>query len=320
MASRRSDTDCSDERAAMAEQVHESVMLKESIEAIAPRPGGLYADATAGGGGHSEALLRASAPDGRVIAVDTDAEAVRTARQRLAAFGERATVVQGRYAELDAIAERAGAGRFDGLVADLGLSSLQLDDPQRGFAFSQPAPLDMRMDRSQGETAVELVARLKESRLADLLFQFGEERRSRAIARSIKKSERQGALRTTGDLRRSVVRVLGARRRGGADPATRTFQAIRIAVNDELGQLQALCESLPDLLQDRGTAVIISFHSLEDRIVKRAFAGDPRLQVLTRRPLTASESERERNPRSRSAKLRAARRRPLESGAGEAGG
>ncbi len=302
----------------MAERVHESVMLQESIEAIAPRAGGLYADATAGGGGHCEALLRASAPDGRVIAVDTDPEAVRTTRQRLEPFGERATVVQGRYAELGAIAERVGAGRFDGLVADLGLSSLQLDDPERGFAFSQAGPLDMRMDCSRGQTAAELVARLRENQLADVLFRFGEERRSRPIARSIKKSEQQGALNTTEDLRRSVVRVLGPRRRGGADPATRTFQAIRIAVNDELGQLQALCAALPDLLQDRGTAVIISFHSLEDRIVKRAFAGDPRLQVLTRRPLTASEPERERNPRARSAKLRAARRRPRGSGAEEA--
>jgi 16S rRNA (cytosine1402-N4)-methyltransferase len=302
----------------MAGRVHESVMLGQSIEAIAPRSGGVYADATAGGGGHSEALLLASAPDGRVIAVDTDSDAVEITRRRLAAFGERAFVVQGRYADLGAIIGAAGAGPIDGLIADLGLSSIQLDDPERGFAFSLSGPLDMRMDRSRGETAAELIARAKESALADILYRFGQERRSRAIARSIKRTQQRGGLSSTDDLRRSVVRVLGPRRRGGVDPATRTFQAIRIAVNDELGQLQSLVDSLPELLRDQGTAVIISFHSLEDRIVKQAFAADPRLQALTRRPLLASEAERARNPRARSAKLRAARRRPRDGRTGEA--
>lgn len=302
----------------MAERVHESVMLGQSIEAIAPRSGGVYADATAGGGGHSEALLLSSAPDGRVIAVDTDPDAVEITRKRLAAFGERAFVVQGRYADLGAIIAAAGAGLLDGLIADLGLSSIQLDDPERGFAFSHSGPLDMRLDRSRGETAAELIARLKESALADILYSFGQERRSRAIARSIKIKQQRDGLSSTDDLRRSVVRVLGPRRRGGVDPATRTFQAIRIAVNDELGQLQSLVDSLPDLLRDRGTAVIISFHSLEDRIVKQAFAADVRLQALNRRPLLASEAERARNPRARSAKLRAARRRPRDERAGEA--
>jgi 16S rRNA (cytosine1402-N4)-methyltransferase len=302
----------------MVERNHESVMLQQSIEAIAPRPGGVYADATAGGGGHSEALLQASAPDGRVIAVDTDSGAVEVTRKRLAAFGARAIVLQGRFADLGAILEQVGDRAVDGLVADLGLSSLQLDDPQRGFAFSHPGPLDMRMDRSRGQTAAELIAHLKESALADILYRFGQERRSRAIARSIKRAQEKGALGNTDDLRRSVVRVLGPRRRGKVDPATRTFQAIRIAVNDELGQLQSLIDALPDLLRDEGTAVIISFHSLEDRIVKQAFASDPRLQALTRRPLAASEQERERNPRARSARLRAARRRPRQERSGEA--
>jgi 16S rRNA (cytosine1402-N4)-methyltransferase len=185
-------------------------------------------------------------------------------------------------------------------VADLGISSRQLDDPERGFAFSLSGPLDMRMDPSRGRTAAELVARSSERALADILYNFGEERRSRAIARSIKRMQEQEGLRTTDQLRRAVVRVLGPHRAGRSDPATRTFQALRIAVNGELDELSALLGALPELLEDGAVAAIMSFHSLEDRMVKQAFASDPRLQPLSKRPRVASERERERNPRSRS--------------------
>ena len=289
---------------------HLPVLLKETIEAIAPRSGGVYADATVGCGGHSAALLDASSPDGRVIAVDRDPEAVAAARDRLAVFGARAVVVQGEFAEIGPILRRAGAERVDGMVADLGVSSAQLDDPTRGFSFSAPGPLDMRMNRSDGESAAELIARLNERDLADILYRFAGERRSRPIARSVKRAFQEGRLSTTEDLRRAVVRVLGPRRSGRVDPATRTFQALRIAVNAELEQLQSLVSALPELLEDGAVAVIISFHSLEDRIVKQAIRADERLTPLTTKPVEPSAEERSRNRRARSAKLRAARRAP----------
>jgi 16S rRNA (cytosine1402-N4)-methyltransferase len=173
----------------------------------------------------------------------------------------------------------------------------------------------MRMDSSRGETAAELVARLEEDELADVLYAYGEERRSRPIARSIKRAQGEGQLHTTDDLRRAVVRVLGPRRQGGSDPATRTFQALRIAVNDELGELRTLLADLPEVLADGAVAAIISFHSLEDRLVKQAFRGDARLAPLTKRPVVADDEEQARNPRARSAKLRAARRAPRGEGA-----
>jgi 16S rRNA (cytosine1402-N4)-methyltransferase len=287
---------------------HDAVMLQETVEAIAPRAGGVYADATAGGGGHSEALLLASAPDGRVIAVDRDPDAVAAAAGRLASFGDRFTVRRGCYADLAETVRECGAERVDGLVADLGVSSHQLDDPDRGFAFGVSGPLDMRMDRTRGRTAADLTERLSERELADILYRYGEERRSRSIARSVKRACREGRMSSTEDLRRAVVRVLGPRRQGRRDPATRTFQALRIAVNDELDQLRVLVDSLPRLLNDGAVAVIISFHSLEDRIVKRAFRDTARLQPLTRRPLTPSRAELSVNARARSARFRAARR------------
>jgi 16S rRNA (cytosine1402-N4)-methyltransferase len=291
----------------MAAFVHEPVMIRETLEAIAPRSGGLYADATAGGGGHSRALLEASAPDGRVLAIDRDPDAIAEVRRVLAGYGERALVVHGEYAELGEILHGIGSQRIDGLVADLGMSSHQLDSAQRGFSFGAEGPLDMRMDPTRGESAAELLQRIDERELADVLFQYGEERRSRPVARSILRARDQGELATTSDLRRAVVRVLGPRR-GRIDPATRTFQALRIAVNRELDQLQALLDALPELLDDAAVGAIISFHSLEDRLVKRAFRGDSRLSPLTKKPVVPSESEQAQNPRARSAKLRAARR------------
>lgn len=292
---------------------HETVMLAPTLECLAPRPGGVYADATLGGGGHAAGILDRSAPDGRVIGVDRDAAALDAARARLAGYGERVTFVHGAFAELRAILAGVGVPRVDGIVADLGVSSPQLDRPERGFSFRADGPLDMRMDpEGGGATARELIEELDERALADVIYELGEERRSRPIARAIKRALEKGELETTEDLRRAVVRVTGPKR-GRVDPATKTFQALRIAVNDELGQLDALLAALPEVLADEGVAVVISFHSLEDRRVKRFFRGEPRLAPLTKRPLVADDAELADNPRARSAKLRAARRVPRDA-------
>ena len=291
---------------------HRSVMLTETLDALDPQGGRVYVDATLGGGGHAEAILERSEPDGRLIGVDRDASALEAAAGRLERGGERVTLVHAPFGELPEVLARCGISRVHGVVADLGVSSPQLDRPERGFSFRASGPLDMRMDPSRGETARELCARLSERELADVLYDLGEERKSRPIARSIKKALEAGELETTDDLRRAVVRAIGPQRRGGIDPATRTFQALRLAVNDELGQLDRLLASLGDLLEDDGVAVIISFHSLEDRKVKQCFRGSDILIPLTKKPLVASEDEQRENPRSRSAKLRAARRLPRE--------
>ena len=295
---------------------HQTVLLEETLAALAPRAGALYADLTLGFGGHSEAILKASAPDGQLVGVDRDAEALAFARTRLAPFGDRVRYVHERFGRvLDVLAE-VGAPPVDGLVADLGVSSVQLDRAERGFSFREDGPLDMRMDQARGETAAELIARLSEPALADVLYAFGEERRSRPIARNLKQQLAEGRLVTTGDLRRAVHRVYGGRK-GRIDPATRTFQALRIAVNGELDELAALLAALPRVLADDGVVAIISFHSLEDRAVKHAFRDTPELRPLTKKPVVASDAERDRNPRARSAKLRAARRQPRAARAPE---
>lgn len=304
-----------DEDGGMGAFSHRTVMLEETLAAIDPRAGRVYADVTVGGGGHAEGILERSAPDGRLVALDRDPSALEAASARLARFGERVTMVHATFADLGRVLEDAGVSRVHGLVADLGVSSPQLDRPDRGFSFRFEGPLDMRMDPSAGETALELIARLDERELADLLYQLGEERRSRAIARSIKRALEAGELATTQDLRRAVVRAVGPRKSGGLDPATRTFQALRIAVNDELGQLDALLAQLPDVLEDGGVAAILSFHSLEDRRVKRCFRESDVLVPLTKKPIVPSDDEQRENPRARSAKLRAARRVPREEAA-----
>jgi 16S rRNA (cytosine1402-N4)-methyltransferase len=288
---------------------HRAVLLRETLAFVAPRDGGLYADATVGGGGHAEAILEASGPGGRLIGIDRDPQALEAARRRLARFGDRAELVHADFGELLEVLRASGAARVTGLVADLGVSSPQLDEEERGFSFSKPGPLDMRMDPTEGQTAAELIARLSERDLADLLYRLGDERRSRPIARSIKAASDRGELHTTADLRRVIVRVTGPRR-GRTDPATRCFQAIRMAVNREVEQLEALMQDLPEALEDGGVAAIISFHSVEDRIVKRAFRDEPLLEPLTRKPVVPDDEERHDNPRARSAKLRAARRMP----------
>jgi 16S rRNA (cytosine1402-N4)-methyltransferase len=290
---------------------HRTVMCREVIDAIAPRAMGRYADVTLGGGGHGEAILDASGPDGLLVGVDRDPAALEASRTRLAPFGARAVLMHGSMSELRALLDEAGVARLDGIIADLGVSSPQLDSPERGFSFSHDGPLDMRMDPTRGPTARELIAELDEEELANVIYQLGEEHKSRRIAHALKRAEVDGTLSTTGDLKRAVHRVTGPKR-GRIDPATRTFQALRIAVNRELDEVASLVAEAPDLLADGGVIAVIAFHSLEDRIVKRAFRSDARLSPLTKRPLVASDEEREHNPRSRSAKLRAARRVPRE--------
>ncbi|MBV9947624.1 MAG: 16S rRNA (cytosine(1402)-N(4))-methyltransferase RsmH [Myxococcales bacterium] len=285
---------------------HATVMRDEVVRAIAPRRGGVYVDATLGAGGHTVALLEVE-PKARIIGIDRDATAVTAAEERLAPVANRVVLIRSEFSELPARLEALGIERVDGLVADLGVSSPQLDDPDRGMSFRREGPIDMRMDAGAGETALELIERLGDDELADLVYRFGEERRSRRIARSIKKAFAAGELRTTLDLRRAVVRAVGPARVGGVDPATRTFQALRIAVNRELEQLEGLLGHLGALLAPGAVAAVISFHSLEDRLVKRAFATEG-WAPLTKKPQMASDEECAQNPRARSAKLRAARR------------
>jgi 16S rRNA (cytosine1402-N4)-methyltransferase len=303
---------------------HEPVMVEEVLALLEPRAGGHYCDGTVGAGGHARALLDASAPDGKLLAVDRDPAAVEHSRRALAPYGERVTVVHATFAALREVLQTHHLGPLDGLVLDLGVSSSQLDEPARGFSFQAEGPLDMRMDPSGGESAGELLDRLDERELTALVRTLGEERHAGRVAREIRAACERGELRTTLDLAGAIRSGVGAARSGSIDAATRTFQAIRIAVNDELGQLRALLAGLPDILGEGGRAAILSFHSLEDRTVKQGLhhwsecrcdprapacaCGGPLLRLLTRKPLRPSEAEVARNPRARSARLRGAER------------
>jgi len=298
---------------------HEPVLLAEVLDLLAPRPGGRYIDATLGLGGHAEAVLRASSPDGRVMGIDRDSSALQQATRRLSAMGDRLEPVWGDFGEMEHLARERGWSEVDGILMDLGVSSPQLDDPTRGFSFQQDGPLDMRMSQSGALTAAEIVNEWPEEEIARILREYGEERYARRIARAICQDR---PFMGTASLAGLVARVAGRRER--IHPATRTFQALRIAVNDELGALERALPQAVELLAVGGRLVVISFHSLEDRIVKqfmRREASDcicpPRLPVcvcghqatlrpLTKKPLVASAEETARNPRSRSAKLRAA--------------
>lgn len=291
---------------------HTTVMRDEVVRALAPRAGGVYVDATLGGGGHTVALLEAE-PRCHVVAFDRDRAAILAATERLAPVADRLTLVRSAFSQLSERLDELRIGHVDGLVADLGVSSPQLDDAARGMSFRREGPIDMRMD-PEGETAFELLERLGDDELANVIYEYGDERRSRRIARSIKKAVAAGELRTTLDLRRAIVRAVGPARIGGIDPATRTFQALRIAVNRELDELGQLLTSLPDALAEGAVAAVVSFHSLEDRLVKRAFAGDA-WAPLTKKPLLPSDDECAHNARARSAKLRAARRTGVGVGA-----
>lgn len=288
--------------------MHRSVLLAEALELLAVRPGGLYVDGTLGLGGHAAAILERSSPGGRVIAFDKDAETMAAARETLRPFGDRVRLVHADFREAP---RTLGAERADGILLDLGVSSAQLDDASRGFSFREEGPLDMRMDRSDGPTAADLVNRLPEDELANLIYRYGEERASRRIARAIAEARKRRHFATTLELAEVVRRAAGRSRRPGLDPATQTFQALRIAVNAELVDLEAALQALAACLAPGGRLVAIAFHSLEDRAVKhtfRALQGQGGFTVLTKKPLRPGEAEVRANPRARSARLRGLQR------------
>ncbi len=295
---------------------HVTVLRREVVQALAPTPEGVYVDATVGAGGHAEAILE-GAPGCRLIGIDRDETALALAKERLAPFGDRVTLLHGRFSEIEALLERTFVGPVDGLVADVGVSSMQIDDAARGMSFRAEGPIDMRMDPSSGETALDLIERLDDDELANVIYHYGEERRSRRVARCIKQAFENGELKTTLDLRRAVVRAVGPSRVGGVDPATRTFQALRIAVNGELEELEAFLRAATRVVKSDGIVAVISFHSLEDRIVKHALRERSVWEPLWKKPLVATDEEVALNPRARSAKLRAARRVVLADGMGE---
>jgi 16S rRNA (cytosine1402-N4)-methyltransferase len=292
---------------------HVPVLAHEVLEFLAPQPGQVLVDATAGAGGHTLLLAQAVAPEGRILALDQDAAMLALARRRLA--GLPVTLVQANFAYLREVLQEQGVPPVDAVLADLGICSAQLDDPQRGFSFQQSGPLDMRMNPEEGEPARNLLRRLSERDLADIFWQYGEERFSRRIARRLVEERQRTPLETTEQLadlvRRCVPRARPTGKRSHRptiDPATRVFQALRIAVNKELAALDRLLETLPDCLREGGRAAIISFHSLEDRRVKQAFRDRRQWEELVRKPIQASAAEATSNPRARSAKLRVARK------------
>jgi 16S rRNA (cytosine1402-N4)-methyltransferase len=323
---------------APTEPGHQPVLLAEAVAALQPRAGGRYLDGTFGGGGHARALLAASAPNGIVLALDADAAAIGRAMALGAepGIGERLVPVHANFADLASVARARGIVPLDGILLDLGLSSFQLDAPERGFAFRFAGPLDMRFDRDAGEPASELVNTLPERELADLIWRYGEEPGSRRVARAIVRERETAPIETTTQLAEVVSRALGGRRGRETHPATRTFQALRIATNAELAALEGALAGAIEVLAPGGRLAVIAFHSLEDRLVKRFIEREsasclcppevpvcicghqPRLRKVTRRAIRPGETETEANPRARSATLRVAERLP--AGASTAGG
>jgi 16S rRNA (cytosine1402-N4)-methyltransferase len=292
---------------------HVPVLLKEVTEFLNVRPGGIYIDATLGFAGHSSEIVRRLGPQGRLIAFDRDPAAMELATARLEQvrqeLGDASPQIELHSTEFSSVTELIATGSIDGVLADFGVSSMQLDEAHRGFSFQADGPLDMRMNPRTGVTAEQVVNQTGEKELADLIYEFGEERRSRRIARAIVRAR---PITTTAQLAKVVSAAAPAMKEKGRHslhPATRTFQALRIRVNRELEEIQALLESAPKLLKPGGRLVAISFHSLEDRLVKDAMRDGAKQgiwSVLTKKPVTADEEEQRRNPRSRSAKLRAA--------------
>ena len=281
---------------------HTPVLLEEVMRFLEPKPGSRFIDATFGAGGHTRMLLERTAPDGRVLAIDQDESALK-AREGFESYGSRLLAVHSNFRHIASVAEAHGFLAVDGILADIGISSMMVDDPSRGFSFMREGPLDMRMDRNQELTAAEVVNTFSEKEIADIIYNNAEERRSRAIARSIVRSR---PLRLTTDLARAVERAMGGPRHGKIHPATRTFQALRIYVNDELGSLGTFIDSAMTVVRSGGRLVVVTFHSLEDRIVKNKFrASVVPGRVLTKKVVTGTDEELRRNPRARSAKLRA---------------
>ena len=309
------------------ENLHLSVLLNETLELLRPERGGLYVDATLGLGGHSEAILNASKRT-EVIGIDQDGEALNLAKERLSAFGSRISFFHANFSELRQVLNKAEKGHPDGILADLGVSSMQMDSETRGFSFRFDAPLDMRMDPDEGgQTAAELLATKSQEDIANIIYKYGEERNSRKIARWIVEKRDAGEpITTTFELANLVRRAVRTSPKDKIHPATRTFQALRIAVNGELEVLEQFIFDSVDILKTNGVLAMISFHSLEDRIVKQAFQRlsgkcqcPPRMpqcicgavkkvEILTRKPVIPAEDEQNQNPRSRSAKLRACRK------------
>lgn len=299
---------------------HRSVLLEEVLQFLEPRPGGVYIDVTLGAGGHTEALLDRFADNICVIGIDRDASALQLAGERLARFGARFRPIHGAFGDLTSLLAQHHIAPVDGILADLGVSSMQLDRPERGFSFQSLGPIDMRMNPDAGETALDLIGRLPEETLADIINEYGEERYARRIARSLKAAHAAGELVNTHTLAQ-VIDAACPSRDPHKHPATRTFQALRIAVNDELRQVHNLLSDAPRCLKPGGKLVVISFHSLEDRLVKQHMQHAPavvkaqRLRdgsetapfaLLTRKPVLPSDEEMRLNPRARSARLRAA--------------
>lgn len=291
--------------------VHQAVLTAEVLTFLAPQRGGLFVDCTVGLGGHARVLLEHGAS--RVIGLDRDREALSQAHTALSAWAEHVELHHANYKDVDAVLNASQISSVDGVLADLGVSSLHLDGEGRGFSFRRDEPLDMRMDQSTGQTAADLIRNTSEQALADIIFKYGEERQSRRIARAIVEARRTSPVTSTGDLASIVRRSLRRRGYTRIDPATRTFQAIRIWVNQELEGLEVALEAMCRRLRMGARLVVISFHSLEDRIVKHTFralerGGEVAIRVLTKRPVIPQDEEVERNPRARSAKLRVAER------------
>ena len=316
-----------EESGVSAKSAHEPVLLREVVDLLAPGSGATVVDATLGLGGHTEALLEAVGSRGRVLGIDRDSQALELARQRLARFGDAFVAVHGNHSDLLKLLRQNGVFAVGGVLFDLGVSSLQLDDPERGFSFRGDGPLDMRMDRQTGQTAAEILASSTEQELRQLIWSYGEERRAGAIARAIVAQRERQPLNRTLALAELVERVLGpAAQRYRIHPATRTFQALRIAVNREVDDLERLVTEASSVLRRGGRLAVISYHSLEDRAVKHAMKSlaercvcppklpvcgcgrENLLKVLTAKPVRPSASEVARNPRSRSAKLRVGER------------
>jgi len=290
--------------------VHEPVLVAETVSLLDPARAGLFVDCTVGLGGHSRALLEAGA--GQILGLDRDPDALRLAADALQSFGDRIELVHADYRDLDQVLDARGIARISGALADLGVSSMQLGADGRGFSFQRDEPLDMRMDRTTGATAAEMLSDVEEEDLANLIFQFGEERYSRRVARAIVRAREAAPVTTTTQLAQIVRRSMPVRGHQRIDPATRTFQALRIWVNRELEGLDAFLASTARRLMTGARLAVIAFHSLEDRIVKHTFRamahGEAAVRILTKRPIEAGDDEVARNPRARSAKLRAIER------------
>jgi 16S rRNA (cytosine1402-N4)-methyltransferase len=293
--------------------VHVPVLVPEMLEALRPHDRGIYFDGTLGAGGYAQALLDASAPDGVVVAVDLDPEAIDRSRKRLAQYGERCRIVHGGFHDAARILEQLGIPALDGAVLDLGMSSDQVNTAERGFSFQREGPLDMRFDTTGGEDARTLLSQLSLKKLEEILATYGEERYCTKLARGILQAVDRETIHTTADLAELVARILG-RRRERIHPATRTFQALRIAVNRELENLDGALRDIPNLLKSSGRFCVVSYHSLEDRMVKLAFREFARdrlaWSLITRKPIRPSDAEKATNPRARSARMRV-----LEAGA-----